>query len=562
MFSTFLDRLGNWNPQLLRELKGRLKPRNVIIAIALSVVSQFLILSTAWLALPGDATPRAITENIHPDNRYCTGSSDYYLPKCILIPHTYHYEVNWQLWNQDLFTWLNIILTFALVVIGSYLLISNLNKEQRRGTLNFIRLSPRSAFNVLGGQLIGVPILVYLAIAIAIPLLLSSSSGAGLGVTQLISFFGLVGITSLTIFSIALLFGLISFGLGGFQAWLASGLIFGLEVAATQIGLHSPEDLTAFNWVGLFSPLTSLRYLIPGLDARSYSPIYFLFHKLEFSSFSLLVWINALLFITWTWQALRRKFHNPTVPWIRRRDSYLSTLCFQGMILGFTLQPLSSMEHWNANRWTESAFATVAFLNFGYFLTLIIALSPAWQALQDWSRFRQMSEAKSGREGLFNDLILGAKSPPLVAYGLNLAIAVSCLTVWIILSPITEKTLTLWGILACASLMMIYACLSHVIMLTRLRRRGIWATAAIFASFILPVVVLGIFYEVPKIGLLAPILAPWLTIFEGAPFALPNLFSVLIQWGMIAVLTVLSTQQLHRLGKSASQRLLVGSGRV
>ena len=43
MFLTFLDRLGTWNPQLLRELKGRLKPRNVIITIALSGVSQMIV---------------------------------------------------------------------------------------------------------------------------------------------------------------------------------------------------------------------------------------------------------------------------------------------------------------------------------------------------------------------------------------------------------------------------------------------------------------------------------------------------------------------------------------
>lgn len=47
MFSTLLDRLGNWNPQLLRELKGRLKPRNVIITIALSLVSQLMLLGFA-----------------------------------------------------------------------------------------------------------------------------------------------------------------------------------------------------------------------------------------------------------------------------------------------------------------------------------------------------------------------------------------------------------------------------------------------------------------------------------------------------------------------------------
>ena len=135
-------------------------------------------------------------------------------------------------------------MTFALLTIGSYLLLSNLDKEQRRGTLNFIRLSPRSATNILGGQLMGAPILVYLAIALALPLQLKAGLGAGLGMPELVGFFGLVGIIGLTTYSIALLFGLISFGLGGFQAWLASGLIFGLAIVATKIGFHSPQELS------------------------------------------------------------------------------------------------------------------------------------------------------------------------------------------------------------------------------------------------------------------------------------------------------------------------------
>ena len=56
MFSILFDHLGVWNPQLLRELKGRLKHRNVAIAIVLSLVSQLIIFGFGWLALPRDAT--------------------------------------------------------------------------------------------------------------------------------------------------------------------------------------------------------------------------------------------------------------------------------------------------------------------------------------------------------------------------------------------------------------------------------------------------------------------------------------------------------------------------
>jgi len=37
----WIQQLGDWNPQLLRELKGRLKLRNLLIAAAISQLSQF-----------------------------------------------------------------------------------------------------------------------------------------------------------------------------------------------------------------------------------------------------------------------------------------------------------------------------------------------------------------------------------------------------------------------------------------------------------------------------------------------------------------------------------------
>lgn len=50
--STALDRLGDWNPQLLRELKGRLRVFPIAMAIALSVLVQLVLLVGHWAALP------------------------------------------------------------------------------------------------------------------------------------------------------------------------------------------------------------------------------------------------------------------------------------------------------------------------------------------------------------------------------------------------------------------------------------------------------------------------------------------------------------------------------
>jgi hypothetical protein len=48
------------------------------------------------------------------------------------------------------------------------MLISNLVNEERRGTLNLSDISLQSTLGVLGGKLLGVPILLYLAAIIAV----------------------------------------------------------------------------------------------------------------------------------------------------------------------------------------------------------------------------------------------------------------------------------------------------------------------------------------------------------------------------------------------------------
>ncbi|MEO0868011.1 MAG: hypothetical protein AAFY17_06110, partial [Cyanobacteria bacterium J06642_11] len=52
MFATLIDRLGDRNPQLLRELKGRLNWRNILITVGLSLLAQLLVLLTFMSQLP------------------------------------------------------------------------------------------------------------------------------------------------------------------------------------------------------------------------------------------------------------------------------------------------------------------------------------------------------------------------------------------------------------------------------------------------------------------------------------------------------------------------------
>ncbi|NEP47074.1 MAG: ABC transporter permease, partial [Okeania sp. SIO2H7] len=62
------QQLGEKNAQLFRELKGRLKPRNIALALGISFVAQLLILMSFRSRLPVSRVSRAI-------DKYCTGSA-------------------------------------------------------------------------------------------------------------------------------------------------------------------------------------------------------------------------------------------------------------------------------------------------------------------------------------------------------------------------------------------------------------------------------------------------------------------------------------------------------
>lgn len=61
-----LNPLGDWNPQLFRELKGRFTRKNVAISFGLACFTQCLL----YLFYLGEL-PNALVDQ--PYNRYCTG---------------------------------------------------------------------------------------------------------------------------------------------------------------------------------------------------------------------------------------------------------------------------------------------------------------------------------------------------------------------------------------------------------------------------------------------------------------------------------------------------------
>ncbi|MEO0536501.1 MAG: hypothetical protein AAF215_21815 [Cyanobacteria bacterium P01_A01_bin.123] len=670
MFATLIDRLGDRNPQLLRELKGRLNWRNILIAVGLSLLAQLLVLLTFMSQLPepfhvnhlavktlpelnyrfeyppdgaaqtpdrllieqvswpgtsrssdqlpksGDyitaidgkpiasfdqdwhATenalrgidpglksaeavkdkkvelqierngqafkvqlPRDVTLNYY--NNYCKvpqpGTPDYQgnQGRCVLESDGQHYRVAWQWWYADFFRVVSIVMAVALLSAGSFLLIQNIDREQRRGTLTFVRLSPRSVFTVLGGQILGTPIVVYLAIALSLPLHLGLGLLAGFHPLNLAIFYGFLLINCGFFFSLSLLYGLLSQGLGGFQAWLFGGAMFGGQLAfGIPLAMDSLGRGGIHHWIALFSPMAGLHYIFGnyvGVDT-DYA-LAFAGRGLSMVTFSLLFMANGLVWSLWVWHGLRRKFINPNTPLIHRPLSYLLTVCFEVFLLGFAS---------NSSDFELISIA-VASLNLLYFGVLMAVIQPTHQAMADWARFRHVKPKRQRSNGLLDGL-LSNQSPSLVALAVNLGIAYALISAWVTLSDEGRIFEMLLGMAACMSLILVYGAINQIIFVARVRRPSLWSVVTVVLLVVVPLFMLGVFYgtgnivAATRLQLLA---APWLVLVDGGTPSLGlHLFALLGQWTAIVVCMGITSRRLKQIGASESKAVLTGSRRL
>ncbi|MBE9126277.1 MULTISPECIES: ABC transporter permease [unclassified Coleofasciculus] len=561
MTLNLINQLGEWNPQLFRELKGRLKPRNILVSVAISFLGQLFLLMAFASRLP-------VTENPHPlHNRYCTGfSQEYSRPGCI-ADKLGGFEINWQLWWQDVFVWLSLIGIFALLVVGTYMLIADFSKEEHRGTLNFLRLTPGSTPSILGGKLLGVPILLYLVAALALPLHLLSDLSGNIPLSQILGFYGVLGASCLFFYSAALLFGLVGNWLAGFQAWLGSGAVLIFLFATTDQLKYSGNFNSPSDWLMLFNPGSLLPYLI---DSHSLDPANSSYS--HGASFVELLWfylpigarigtiagftiVNYGLWTYWIWQGLNRCFHNPNATLLSKSQSYRLTACFEGVLLGFAVNP--TVTDWRSDpKGLFENFAAMLVFNLLLFLGLIAALSPHRQAIQDWARYRHQNRSSRLRK-VIPDLIWGRTSPAPVAVVLNLAIASIFLLLWIMLSSPREYTiLALVGLLLSFSLIALYATITQLMLLMKTPKRAIWAAVTISGLIILPPIAFG-FLSIspsrePAVWLFSAF--PWASVEYAAGTSV--LVALIGQSLAVALLNLQLTRQLRQAGESSTKALL------
>ncbi|MFQ4144822.1 ABC transporter permease subunit [Chlorogloeopsis sp. ULAP02] len=460
MMLNFINRIGDLNPQLMREIKGRLKVFPIIITFVSSLFGQLILFLYQLRELPGNrysmsgtyclkgvtyrqqlnqlypqinqlqqqislfskaknavkvqeltqqleqlrAEERSIQNVLYSSNQFCPLD-----------------QIDIQLWWRDhweyIFLSLSVIFIFTLLVAGTYLLINNLAQEENRGTLNFLRLSPQSEISILTGKILGVPILINLAVGVAIPLHIWAGHSANIALSHIFSFYVVLAASCVFFYSAALLFGFFSRFFSGFQPWLGSGIVLVFLTITIQIATSGPYLDNAAAWLKLLSPFDITGYLFPNLFHRYkweiLEQVQFFYLPVGKNLVSLLglQLLNYGLWTYWIWQGLKRRFRNPNASMLSKGQSYLLVAYSQVILWGFTLQyvrnycssgspytsSLSSSCYYDINYRIGQNFPLLVFFNLILLFSLIAVISPHRLAIQDWARYRHQNISKHKR---------------------------------------------------------------------------------------------------------------------------------------------------------------------
>ncbi|MEA5597057.1 hypothetical protein [Rivularia sp. UHCC 0363] len=556
-----IDKIGDWNPQLFRELKGRLKPFPFVIALVTSLATQLIIFIYQLLKFPSYEKD---VSNIH--FKYCKSGyiKEAYSDFVSCPPN----QIDIQLWWRDHFEYmflsLSVIFIFTLLVAGTYLIINDLAQEERKGTLNFIRLSPQSEANLFTGKLLGVPALIYLAVIAAIPFHVLTGKLANIAFSYILLFYLIVVASCIFFYSIASLFGIYGgSAFSGFKPWLGSGLVLLFLWMTMAMSRQAYHNYIAF--FRLFSPADITGYLFPNLFNKQTPTL----QDLQFFNLALgknlfsTVAIHLLNYAVWTywvWQGLKRCFRNPNATIFSKQQSYLIVASFEIMILGFLIS-----EDYSRREIFYEGIGAFYVWNLSLLLPFFALLLPHRQAIQDWARFRYHKNANStdaSKKFLFSELMLGEKSPAIVAIAINLLIAASTFIV-LSLNASTDSSyaskhilLILSISLLFISLTVIYATTAQIMLMLKNSKRTLWAMGTTSAVIILPLMIFGIFNVQPHNILWQFTIVFWVAVKDYAESTVPNMcIAFLCQLIIIGLLNWYLIKQVKFAGESATKAL-------
>jgi hypothetical protein len=539
-----VDKVGDSNPQIFRELKERLTLRNIGIAVVAAFIIQgfVLIYFNGQILTPAYDLQAKLIE-VH--SKYCDLSinNNYrYEDQICKLNGAGDYNINWQKWWSDVFSCSSYILPFGLILGSVYMLVADLVQEEKRGTLNFIRLSPQSARKIFIGKILGVPSLVYLATALMLPLHVFAGLNAGGSIGLLAGWYVSIGSVSFLLSSAAVLYVL----LGGVQAILTViAVAYPVCLPLLAINVFTSATINREEWLILRNSENVSWFGIPVFG----------------SAIGMFAFMTGCCFVAsyWVWEALERRYLNPTATVIGKSQSYLANLYLQIWIAGFAI-PFGLGNSYAK----ESTIAGFAVMDFIALALLIPMLLPSKQALQDWSRYRRErvthQQRKFWQRELVQDLMFNDKSPTLISIAINIGMA---MVLWIPISIITFNTSSegvrfLAGICLGTSLILIYAAIAHLGLFLNVKKRNLWIAAILGGAMVLPLV--GAFVLSPShaptgfaaILLLFSPLAP-MGILQLAGGSILATFAA--QLAMFGVLTRQLQRKLQLSGQSQSKEL-------
>lgn len=555
-----LNHIGNWNAQLFREWKGRLKPRNILLVVGLALLVQFIMVGLAYSQLP----PHSYS------TRYCELDLSTYT--CVQDAQG-HIVIMWKEWWADVVSSHNWLIMLTLMVPGVYLLAQDLDREEYHGTLNFIRLSPQSPRAFLVGKLLGVPVLFYLAVLCMVPFHVVAAFGAGASFDFLLSFYTISLMGSLFLFSIAMLVGLSGRSLAVMNgSQVGAGLA--LVMVLFTIMLYLP---TFFVWNNATAWSIYRPFLLNGSE---YDPISLRWFFLDLGLMPALGYFFTLANLSigtwWLWRAMQRYFANPNSLLLPKSYSYGLVIYLELLVMGFCIHPWSEY----GTHWYEQ-FMAMAVCQFGLALILIALFSNQRQTLLDWARFRhlqtddaqatnaQASGRRPRRMSLLADLLWSEKSPSSLLIPLNLLLMAGFMVLWFAFLPtpsagesIRLETVLLSQLL-CGLTLMLYGAIAQLFFLMKNPRR-LWFAAITVA--VLATVPLAIGLVVYDNGLS---MSHWWWTLLFSPVPMPFLFQeawftslgtvlqgVLAHIALLAVVNGQLARQLRKAGASSTKGIL------
>jgi hypothetical protein len=442
-FNQISDRIGDWNPQLLREVKGRFTSNSLTFILIASAVMQ--VLFGLWL-VNGSSI----------EHRFASG---------------FHF-LNWLLPNAAIFG-------------GTYSLIADLNRERKTGTLNFIKSSPQSGRSIFLGKLIGVPSLVYLAILSLIPLHLGLAifNGASLGLMLLWYLtVGSIGYLCLVLTCLYVLYG------GKFAILYALLISQPISTVLFFYNYYLTATIDDRSWPIAEASKITWFYLPIGNNI-------WLFYL--FTCATTIAIANCL------WLAIDRKYIDLNVTPIEKKDSYIINFCTQLWLAGFTV-PLINSTVTEGNFYILWIYQTISLV---WIICMIPMLLPSRRSLQTWMCDWQKKHGKMWRfdrrnPDLIHELIWDDRSPALLAVAINLAMAAIAWVLVAIIASVLSPNPDLFGKFIAGAIMssivtLIYTVVVHLQRL-RSRLKNSDVIPVIFLISFLPLVCsffLGVIYK-------------------------------------------------------------------